>query len=53
MLTTKNDDTIQIVGLSTDDKPILSTSANGSIFLEMDTGKTFCFDAEHNCWHEI
>lgn len=49
MLTTKNDDLIQIVGLSTDEKPILSNLANGSLFLEMDTGKTFCFDAEHKC----
>ena len=36
-------------GLSTDTKP--ECVANGSTFLEIDTGAVFCFDAENNVWH--
>lgn len=47
MLSTANETTYYITGLSTDKKPILKESSNGSIFLEMDTNKVYCFDGEH------
>lgn len=37
-------------GLSTDTKP--SNTANGSKFLEMDTGKEYRFDYANSYWHE-
>lgn len=43
-------------GLSTDEKPILANEkkvANGSTFLEMDTGKVFLYDEEHDEWIEV
>ena len=36
-------------GLSDDDKPTAGVP-NGSDFLEMDTGKTWYFDAENGDW---
>lgn len=38
--------------LSTDTKPS-SGIANGSILLEMDTGKVYQFDEEHSQWREF
>lgn len=38
-------------GLSTDTKP--TETANGSVFLEMDTSKVFMFDAENAEWREM
>lgn len=35
-------------GKSTDEKP--KTAANGSTFLEIDTGNVFCYDAETSQW---
>lgn len=43
-------------GLSTDEKPILANEkkvTNGSTFLEMDTGKVFLYDEEHDEWIEV
>lgn len=37
-------------GLSTDDKPM--NAANGSEFIEMDTGKKFLFSAADATWYE-
>lgn len=37
-------------GLSTDDKPL--EVENGSQFDEIDTGKTYRFDAENQTWYE-
>lgn len=37
-------------GLSGDEKP--TGVANGSTFLEIDTGNVFCYDAENNVWHQ-
>jgi hypothetical protein len=37
-------------GLSGDEKP--ADVANGSTFLEIDTGNVFCFDAENKIWHK-
>lgn len=39
-------------GLSTDTKPLNKSIDNGSIFYEIDTGKTFRFDKENNIWLE-
>ena len=38
--------------LSTDTKPTKDI-ANGSILIEMDTGKIFMFDATNSTWREI
>ena len=37
-------------GLSTDTKPTEGVTT-GSEFLEIDTGKRFCFDAENKTWY--
>lgn len=39
-------------GLSTDEKPTGATVANGSCFLELDTGKIYFFDADNSQWRE-
>lgn len=39
-------------GLSTDTKPTTGIG-NGSVFIEMDTGKAFFFDAENSLWLEV
>ncbi len=44
---------IQFRGLSTDEKPTSlgdENIENGSIFIEIDTGKLFFFDAENEEW---
>lgn len=38
-------------GRSIDTKPI--NIKNGSLFKEIDTGRTYCFDAENNKWYEM
>ena len=48
---TKKDDIVELRGLSTDEKP--TNYGNGSIFLEIDTGKLYLFDAENQEWKEI
>ena len=44
--------TTEFYGKSTDTKPVDSSVANGSVFVEMDTGKVYMFDAEDNEWIE-
>lgn len=39
----------ELVGLSKDKKPTADIG-NGSLFYEMDTGKSYRFDAETDCW---
>lgn len=39
-----------LYGLSTDTKP--TNVANGSGYVEMDTGKRYRFDEENATWHE-
>ena len=39
-------------GLSTDDKPTGGAVANGSAFLEMDTGKLYFYNASGAAWIE-
>jgi len=48
---TKKDDTVELRGLSTDEKPV--NVGNGSIYIEIDTGKILMFDAENKQWKEI
>ena len=43
-------------GLSTDDKPITIDNApvgNGSVYIEIDTGKMYMFDLQNKQWEEI
>lgn len=40
----------KLFGLSTDSKP--TSFGNGSLFVEIDTGKTYLFDANSKEWHE-
>ena len=46
MITTINEKTYEFRGLSTDEKPI-ERIGNGSIFIEIDTGKVFIFDEQN------
>jgi hypothetical protein len=46
MITTINEKTYEFRGLSTDKKPT-ERVGNGSIFIEMDTGKVFMFDEQN------
>lgn len=41
----------EYICLSTDTKP--TDTANGSKLIEMDTGKTYYFDAENSTWIEF
>ena len=52
MTTTINEKTYEYRGLSTDVKP-LEEAGNGSVFIEMDTGKVFMFDEQNKVWKEI
>jgi len=51
-----NRNVLDIVGLSTDTKPISTieslTITNGSIFTEIDTANIFMFDEENRTWHQ-
>ena len=42
---------VEARGLSTDTKP--TDVVNGSIFLEIDTGKIYMFSAEDEDWYEM
>ena len=48
---------LELRGLSTDEKPtdeVNNTKIdNGSIFIEIDTGKVYMFDLENTEWKEI
>ena len=39
-------------GLSTDSKPTTNV-VNGSVFIEIDTGKIYLFDADSSTWKEV
>ena len=51
-----NRNVLDIVGLSTDTKPISTieslTITNGSIFTEIDTANIFMFDEEKRSWDQ-
>ena len=42
---------VELVGLSTDTKP--TNERNGSLSLEMDTGKVFVYDEANTQWREL
>ena len=46
-----------IDGLSTDSKPTTTVEGlyipNGSVYTEVDTGKTYMFDKDNVIWHEV
>lgn len=47
---------VELSGLSTDEKPTELGSTkieNGSVFIEIDTGKISLYDAENEQWEEI
>ncbi len=47
---------VEVRGLSTDEKPTEVNDkkiANGSIFIEIDTGKLFLYDLENETWMEV
>jgi len=48
-VTIGTDVTYELVGKSTDEKPV---SSNGSKFIEMDTGKEYFFDGDEQGWSE-
>ena len=43
---------IEARGLSTDNKPTTDI-ANGSMYIEMNTGKVYFYDAEGEAWREF
>ena len=52
MITTDRNGPTTFYGNSTDTKPTGADAANGSFFLEMDTGKTYLYDASGDTWRE-
>lgn len=50
--TSNNDKEIELRGLSTDTKPT-NDIANGTTFIEIDTGKIYLYDAENELWKEM
>ena len=52
MTTIINEKTYEFRGLSTDIKP-MEKAGNGSVFIEMDTGKVYIFDEENLIWIEL
>lgn len=52
MITATDERTYEFRGLSTDVKPI-ERVGNGSIFIEMDTGKVYMFDEQNTEWKEL
>lgn len=56
--TMKNDQNMEVElrGLSTDTKPTTikgSPIGNGSVFIEIDTGKVFMYDLSNQTWNEV
>lgn len=47
---------VELRGLSTDEKPTTigdATIGNGSMFIEIDTGKIYMYDLENEQWKEM
>lgn len=54
--TSRNNREIELRGISTDEKPEKIDGkdiANGTVFIEIDTGKLYMFDAENKQWKEM
>lgn len=49
---TKESQEVELRGLSTDTKPTKDIE-NGTLFIEMDTGKIYMFDLENEEWKEL
>lgn len=47
-----NTPVLEIRGLSTDEKPT-ENIGNGSVFIEIDSGKIFFYDLENEQWKEF
>lgn len=47
------DDFATFYGLAADEKPVGDDIANGSVFIEIDTGKAYFYDAENKTWREV
>lgn len=45
-------DTTTLIGLSTDTKPLGGAVKNGSVFIEMNTGKIYFYNEAGNAWIE-
>lgn len=47
---------LELRGLSTDDKPTAINNGiveNGSVYIEIDTGKVYMYDLESETWNEV
>lgn len=47
---------LELRGLSTDEKPTEINNGiveNGSVFIEIDTGKVYMYDLESETWNEV
>ena len=51
MVTARGRDVKDYAGLHDDDKP--TNAANGALFLEIDTGDIYAFDAENAEWNKL
>jgi hypothetical protein len=49
---TSDSQEVELRGLSTDTKPTTSV-ANGTTFIEIDTGKIYMYDLENKEWKEL
>lgn len=52
----KDKQEVELRGLSTDEKPTELNNeniSNGTIFVEMDTGKIYMYDLENREWKEL
>lgn len=51
-----NEREVEFRGLSTDTKPTTFNGkdiANGSVFIEIDTGKLYLFNLDNKTWNEV
>lgn len=48
-----NESSIQIFYLSSSDTKPTENVTNGSVIIEVDTGKQFVFDEEHTTWYDF
>ena len=55
-ITKRDQNELEVRGLSTDEKPTKidgKDTPNGTIFLEIDTGKIYMYDLENEQWKEM
>ena len=51
MVTARGRDVKDYAGLHDDDKP--ANAANGALFLEIDTGDIYAYDADGEAWNKL